>query len=84
MRIVLPVIYRKSEADYKLNTDIPFNSADFKIDHVIFYRIDCIEPVKGIKDNCNINCCGVDYRIALPMKEVDKRVMKQKLIYGAN
>jgi len=84
MRLILPVIYRKTESEYKIDADLPLSADDFVVNNVIFYKIDVIEPVKNSPNECIVTVSGADYRVALSMKEVDKKIMKQKLHYGSN
>jgi hypothetical protein len=84
MRLILPVIYRKVESDYKIDANIPFEKDDFVVKNVIFYRIDAIEFIRDNQNECMIVCGCENYRVALSVKEVDKKVMKQMVCYGRN
>lgn len=84
MRLILPVIYRKVESDYKIDASLPLDKDDFVVKHVIFYRIDAIEFVRNNDNECIVICGSENYRVALSVMEVDKKVMRQRVSYGRN
>jgi hypothetical protein len=86
MRLVLPVMYCKDTSISKMENDIPLESSDFIVIHAIFYTIDTIEMFKNAPDQCIVSNSSGNYRVALSMKEVDKKIMHQKrlMFYGEN
>jgi hypothetical protein len=86
MRLVLPVMYYKGEADYKIEDGIPLDIKDFIVCNAVFYNVETIESIKGIIDQCVVSNSGGEYRVALSMKEVDKKIMQERklMLYGEN
>jgi len=86
MRLVLPVMYYKGEADHKIDNGIPLDIKDFVVCNAVFYNVETIESIKGIIDQCVVSNSGGEYRVALSMKEVDKKIMQERksMFYGEN
>jgi len=86
MRLVLPIMYCREGSMGKMSSSIPLESSDFIIHHAIFYSIDTIEMLKNNPDQCIVSNSSGEYRVALSMKEVDKKIMHQRraMFYGAN
>jgi hypothetical protein len=86
MRLVLPVMYYKGEAAYKIDNGISLDMTDFVVCNAVFYNIETIESIQGIIDQCIASNSGGEYRIALSMKELDKKIMQERklMFYGEN
>jgi hypothetical protein len=86
MRLVLPVMYYKGEAAYKIDNGISLDMTDFVVCNAVFYNIETIESIQGIIDQCIASNSGGEYRIALSMKELDKKIMEERksMFYGEN
>lgn len=86
MRLLLPVMYYKEEASSKLNNGIALDMKDFVVCDAIFYSIDTIESIQGIIDQCVVSNSSGEYRVALSMKQVDKKIMQERksMFYGEN
>lgn len=84
MRLVLPVIYCKEESCYKLDGNIPLAPSDYIIKYVIFYTIDIIEPIINIDDQCIVTSSGSEFRINMPMGQLDSLIRKQRYYLISN
>ena len=80
MRLPLEVLFLTDKGDLLEKSKVTSN--DYFIKHMIFYSIDNIEPIDD--KMCMVSSGGYAYRVPLKMQEVDRRIMKQREIYGAN
>ena len=82
MRVVLPVMFVKANSLDKYNGGLKLEVTDYESKHMVFYTIDNIEPLDN--DMCLVSSGELGYRVALSMKEVDKKIMHQRrtMYYG--
>jgi hypothetical protein len=81
MRLALPVIYCKESSIYKMDANLPLNAEDVVIKTAIFYNVDLLEELSDTKEQCVLVVSGNEYRINMPMNQVDELIQIEKATF---